>query len=145
MYSHSLAEIRFAATIIGMLSSSTKFLTTILIATILCSLLQIAWNNQATENLRIKNGFLLLAVFSTSATVVYLFLMNSAESKPQSFIRKYLASTVLKFMFYIMLLVLLLLFSKDNKPALILHFLFYYAVFTVLEVGFLYRDLKKFK
>ena len=52
---------------------------------------------------------------------------------------------VLKFFFYFMLLLVFLLFSTENKQALILHFLFYYAVFTVLEVSMLYGEMQKGK
>ena len=44
-----------------------------------------------------------------------------------------------------MLLLVFLLFSTENKQALILHFLFYYAVFTVLEVSMLYGEMQKGK
>ena len=103
------------------------------------------WNNQAPEKYHLTNGFVLLGIFSLSITGIHLFLLNSAKGDGQAFVRKYMASTVFKFMFYILLLVVLLLFSRDNKTALILHFLFYYAVFTVLEVSFLYSELQKLK
>ena len=128
-----------------MKSSSTKFLIAVLVATLLCAALQVLWNNQAPEKYRLTNGFVLLGIFSFSITGIHLFLLNSAKGEGQAFIRKYMASTVFKFMFYILLLVVLLLFSSDNKTALILHFLFYYAVFTVLEVSFLYSELQKLK
>lgn len=128
-----------------MKSSSNKFLIAVLVVTLLCAALQVVWNNQASEKFRLQNGYLLLGVFSLSITGIHLFLLNSARGEGQAFIRKYMASTVFKFMFYILLLVVLLLFSTDNKTILILHFLFYYAVFTILEVGFLYKELQKFK
>jgi hypothetical protein len=125
--------------------ASSKFLITVLVITLICVGLQLLWNSQSAEKFRIQNGFLLLGIFSLSITAIHLFLMRSAKGEPQAFVRKYLASTVFKFMFYVMLLIILLLFSADNKQALILHFLFYYAVFTVLEVGFLYNELRKLK
>ncbi|MES2620968.1 MAG: hypothetical protein V4615_08950 [Bacteroidota bacterium] len=128
-----------------MKSASTKFLITVFVVTVLCVVFQIVWNQQAPEKFRLANGFVLLGIFSLSITGIHLFLLHSAKGEGPAFIRKYLASAVLKFMFYIFLLVVFLLFSSDNKTALILHFLFYYAVFTVLEVSFLYLELGKLK
>ncbi len=128
-----------------MKSSSTKFLVAVFIVTLICAALQLVWNNQAPEKYRLINGFVLLGIFSFSIMGIHLFLVNAAKGNGQAFIRKYMASTVFKFMFYILLLVVFLLFSTDNKTALILHFLFYYAVFTVLEVSFLYNEIGKSK
>jgi len=128
-----------------MKSSSSKFLFTVLVVTLVCAALQMVWNQQAPEHYRLQNGYVLLAIFSVSITLIHLFLVSSAKGEPQAFVRKYMASTVFKFMFYILLLIVLLLFSSDNKTILILHYLFYYAVFTVLEVGFLYAELQKMK
>lgn len=122
-----------------------KFLVAVLIVTLICIALQMVWNKQAPQQLRSQYGFVLLGVFSLFVTLVHLFLLRAAKGEPQSFVRKFMAASVLKFMFYILLLVLLLLFSSDNKTALAIHFLFYYAVFTVIEVGFLYSNLKKLK
>jgi hypothetical protein len=128
-----------------MKSASTRFLVIVFLITLGCAVLQIVWNRQAPENFHLKNGFVLLAIFSLSITAIHLFLLSSAKGNPQAFIRKYLASTVFKFMFYILLLIIFLLFSEENKTALILHFLFYYAVFTVLEVSMLYSEMMKLK
>ena len=128
-----------------MKSSSSKFLITVFVVTLICLALQMVWNRQAPEKYVFQNGYMLLGIFSLSITVIHLFLVSSAKGEPQAFIRKYMASTVFKFMFYILLLIVLLLFTSDNKTILILHYLFYYAVFTVLEVGFLYSELRKMK
>lgn len=128
-----------------MKSSSSKFLLAVLAVTMVCAALQMLWNQQAPVPYRLQNGYVLLGIFSLSITAIHLFLVNSAKGEPQAFIRKYMASTVFKFMFYILLLIVLLLYSNDNKRILILHYLFYYAVFTVLEVGFLYNELQKAK
>jgi hypothetical protein len=117
----------------------------VFIITATCAGLQVLWNQQAPEHFRMKNGFVLLGIFSLSITAIHLYLLSSAKGEPQAFIRKYLASTVFKFMFYILLLVVFLLFSADNKTALILHYLFYYAVFTVVEVSMLYSEMQKLK
>jgi hypothetical protein len=139
------SEIRFAIAKQFMKSASTRFLLTIFLVSAVCAVLQIIWNQRAPDNYGLENGFVMLGIFALSITLLHLFLLSAAKGDPQAFIRKYMATTVFKFMFYLLVLIIFLLFSKDNKTALILHFLFYYAVFTVLEVGFLYSELSKLK
>ena len=126
-----------------MKTSPARFLYLIFAITLICALLQLLWNHEAPENFRIKTAFLILAVFSSSLSAVYVFLLKSLNAAPQSFVLKYMSSVVFKFLFYILLVVLLLLFSGDNKPALVVHFMIYYLIFTILEVVSLYRTMRK--
>jgi hypothetical protein len=128
-----------------MKSSSTKFLIAVTVVTIICASIQAVWNNQAKPAYAFQTGYVLLAIFSLSVTAIHLFLLSAAKGDPKAFIQKYLATTVFKFMFYILLLVVLLLFTEIDKRVLIVHYLFYYAVFTVMEVSFLYTQLQNSK
>ena len=129
--------------IIVSMKGSQKFLIAVVIVTALCAFFQVMWNTQAPEAYRFTPGYVMLGFFSVTVTLIHLFLMSAANGDGQAFVRKYLASTVLKFMFYILMLVFVLVLSKLDKRVLIIHFLFYYIVFTVLEVGFLYTELEK--
>lgn len=128
-----------------MRTASSKFQFVILVVTIVCAALQWFINNNGPENLRLQSGFLLLGFFSFTVTALHTYLVKAANGNGQAFVRKYMATTVFKFMLYILLLIILLLYSEENKRAIILHFLFYYALFTVLEVGFLYKQLQQLK
>jgi phosphoglycerol transferase MdoB-like AlkP superfamily enzyme len=127
------------------MKGSFRFLLVVLLVTVLCAAAQKLWNMQAAEALRFPAGYFLLGFFSVTVTLIHLFLMSAAKGDGQAFVRRYLASTVMKFMFYILMLVFVLLLSKFDKRVLIVHFLFYYVVFTVLEVAFLYTELEKGK
>ena len=127
------------------MKGSSRFLLVVLLVTVLCAAAQTLWNMQAAEALRFPAGYFLLGFFSVTVTLIHLFLMSAAKGDGQAFVSRYLASTVMKFMFYILMLVFVLLLSKFDKRVLIVHFLFYYVVFTVLEVGFLYTELEKGK
>lgn len=126
-------------------SAAVKFTGSVLALAAVCAGLQLLWNQQMPANMHLKNGFLLLGIFVVAVTAIHLFLLRSAKGDGQAFIRKYLAVTMFKFMVYIFILQVFLLFSHENKQALILHFLFYYAVFTVLEVSFLYAEIQNQK
>lgn len=131
--------------IIVSMKGSLKFLITVIVVTLICAVCQLLWNTQTPERYHFLPGYALLGVFSVSVTLIHFLLMAAAKGDPQSFVRVYMASTMFKFLFYLLMLVVLLMFSEFDKRILILHFLFYYAVFTVLEVGFLYNAMQKNK
>jgi hypothetical protein len=54
-----------------------------------------------------------------------------------------MAATMAKFFIFLSVLIGFLMFSQENKKVLALHFLFYYAVFTILEVSMLYSSMRK--
>ncbi len=126
-------------------SSPLKFIGSVALLASICAALQYYWNLQMPQNMHLQNGFLLLGIFVVSVTAIHLFLVSASNGDGQAFIRKFLAVTMFKFMFYIFILLVFLLLTSENKQALILHFLFYYAVFTVLEVSFLYSEIQKQK
>jgi hypothetical protein len=126
-----------------MKSATTKFLAFVFLLTCICAALQWVWNNQMPEKLRLYDGYWLLGIFAVSVTAIHLLLLNSKKSPSNSFIRAFMLSTTLKFFFYLTVLVAFLLYSKDNKQTLIIHFLFYYTVFNVLEIIMLYKEVQK--
>jgi hypothetical protein len=126
-----------------MKSATTKFLTLVFILTIVCAALQWVWNNQMPEKMRLYDGYWLLGIFAVSVTAVHLLMLNSKKGPGNSFITAFMLSTTLKFFFYLTVLAAFLLYSKDNKQTLVIHFLFYYAVFNILEISMLYKEAKK--
>ena len=127
-----------------MRQAAIKFISAVFVLTIVCAIFQIGWNSQVGVKWQIDNiGFILLGIFAVSTIGIHLFLLNSAKNSPQAFVRGFMASTALKFMFYLLVLIVFLLYSSANKQALILHFLFYYLVFTVLEISSLYKEIGK--
>lgn len=126
-----------------MKSATTKFLSLVLMLTIICAALQWVWNNQMPEKMKLYDGFWLLAIFSTSVVVVHLALVSATKGSGNAFIRAFMASMAIKFFLYISVLMLFLLYSNDNKQTLVLHFLFYYFAFNALEVTMLYREAQK--
>lgn len=125
--------------------ASVKFLFYILIVSAVCVALQFLWNARIDEAMKLKSGFVLLGIFVLCVVAVHLFLLKSAEGSPDGFIRGFMLATILKFFVYLSVLIGFLLYSNEPKKTLILHFLFYYAVFTVLEVSHLYSELSRLK
>lgn len=112
---------------------------------IVCALLQFVFYRQVGDDMKLKSGYLLLAIFAFLVTLFHLILIRSAEGSAQSFIRSFMGVTAAKLLIYLSVLMLFLAFSNENKKAVAIHFLFYYAVFTVFEINQLMNDLKKIK
>ena len=126
-----------------MKSATTKFLALVFMLTVICAALQWVWNNQMPEKMRLYDGYWLLALFAITVSVVHFVMLNSKSGPGNSFIRAFMLSTTLKFFFYLTVLVAFLLYSKSNKQTLVIHFLFYYLVFNILEITMLYKEAQK--
>jgi hypothetical protein len=120
-----------------------KFTAVLALLSAACAAVQTAWNSTAPEIWRTPYGFWLLGMFAFTGLVVYGVLLRTVNGKPQQFVRSFMAGTVFKLLFYLLVLVALMLFAKHGRQALVLHFLFYYIVFTVAEVAMLYGLLNK--
>jgi len=126
-----------------MKTSAARFLSLAFILTIVCAGLQWVWNNQMPESKRLNDGFWLLGIFAVTVSVVHLLLVSAKNGPGNAFIRAFMLATTLKFFFYLAVLVGFILYSKDNRQTLALHFLFYYFVFSALEVSVLYKEIRK--
>jgi hypothetical protein len=126
-----------------MKSANTKFMALVFVLTAVCILLQYVWNNQVPEKMRLYDGFWLLGIFAVTVTAVHLLLLSAKKGAGNAFIRAFMLATTLKFFFYLAVLVGFILYSKDNRQTLALHFLFYYFVFSALEVSVLYKEMRR--
>ena len=96
-------------------------------------------------DMKLKSVYFLPVFFAVTVTAVHLFLLSTLKGKTQKFVTGFMGASVFKFFIYGVVLVLLLFYSNENKQVLILHFIFYYLAFTILEVIMLYSVLKKMK
>ena len=126
-----------------MKSVTKNFLVLVFVLTVICAGLQWVWNNQMRGKMHLYDGPGLLAFFSGSVVVVHVVLLAATKDSGNAFIRAFMASMVIKFFLYIAVLMLCLLYSKDNKQTLVIHFLFYYFIFNALEVSMLYKEARK--
>lgn len=117
----------------------------VLAVTLVCAALQTGWNSQMPEKMHLGTGFAMLGCFAVLTVVVHLVLLNSLKGSPAGFVRVFMGATAFKFMLYLLVLIVFFLYSGDNKQALVLHFLFFYLVFTVLEVTMLQSELNRRK
>lgn len=119
-----------------------NFLLGVTLITLACIALQLVWNANAPATMRLYHGWALLAAFPITVTALHLFLTRPGTD-PQSFTRNFMGTTMLKFMVYAGVLVVFLLFSKQDRRVVAVHFLVYYVLFTVFEVLTLQNAIRK--
>ena len=125
--------------------SGNRFWIIFMVLTFLLFALQRLWNMQAPEGIQLPNGDLLLGIFAVSVAGFHLFLQRWSGGSAQVFVRSYMVSSVLKFLFYIALFGIFLYRFPENRAAFVIHFLVYYVVFTFLELNFLFGEMRAAK
>jgi hypothetical protein len=122
-------------------SSVAPFLLGMFILTLLCAAFQYMWNAKVKADLSFPSGYVLLGIIVALVTGAHLLLVRAAKGSAQEFIRMYMASSVFKFLLYILVLVGFIFLTEESRKAIILCFLVYYVVFTVFEIVWLYTEM----
>lgn len=122
-------------------SSVAPFLLGMFILTLLCAVFQYMWNAKVKADLSFPSGHVLLGIIVALVTGAHLLLVRAAKGSAQEFIRMYMASSVFKFLLYILVLVGFIFLTVESRKAIILCFLVYYVVFTVFEIVWLYTEM----
>jgi hypothetical protein len=94
----------------------------------------------------IKNGidtWYLLIYFIVLTFLFHYGIVRSTRAKPQVFIRYYMASTTFKLLFHLGIIVIYSIFNRENAVPFILSFMVFYFAFTVFEVAFIWKEVKK--
>lgn len=122
-------------------SSIPQFLLGMFILTLLCIAFQYLWNAKVKPELGFPSGYVLLGIIVAMVTGAHLLLAKAAKGSAQAFVRMYMASTVVKFFVYMLVLVGFIVLTEESRKAIILCFLVYYVVFTVFEIVWLYTEM----
>lgn len=128
-----------------MTTDTNRFLFAFGITTIALAFLQWIWNNYGPAHLTTPYGYYILGMFALVTFVFHMAMLKSSNGNPQAFVRTFLAGTTLKMFAYMGILVVLFVSGLQGARAFTLIFLFYYIVYTALEVGLLYSGIKKVK
>lgn len=102
------------------------------LATLTWIAFQLLWISQFPSFFYQTTFFLL---FSTATIFAYLYRVN----KPEFFVQLYLLTMALKLLAYGAYNLLMILKDKVGASVNVVYFMALYAVFTVLEIAFLYR------
>lgn len=126
-----------------MRSPVTRFLITMVIVVAICMVAEVPWRLYLPAVLGMQKAFVMLGIMVTTVVSLHLFLLRSVEGRPQNFVRAFMVTMVLKFMLFMLLLIGFLMFTAESPKGVVLHFLLYYSLFTILEVAMLYKGVQK--
>lgn len=87
--------------------------------------------------------YYLIAIVFAVNVLFHSFLVYTAQKNNQAFVRRFLASTMLKLLVYLMVMLVMMLFGNPQMKIVLISFLILYIVFTVHEVYSIMEFLKK--
>lgn len=119
-----------------------KYLAQFLVFISLVAVIMVAASQQCTpEEKQIRWG--LYAYFCLLTILFHLGIVRSTKSRPQVFVRYYMAGTTIKLLFHMGIIVVYSLFHRNMAIQFILTFMTLYFLFTVFEVMAVFRQVKK--
>jgi L-asparagine transporter-like permease len=86
---------------------------------------------------------LLLVIVYLLTAAVHGFLLYTHNREPQKFITKFMLTSGIKILLYLVMIIIYLLFFPENAAIFLLSFLSFYFLFTLFEVFSIHRTLKK--
>ncbi|MBX2961075.1 MAG: hypothetical protein KF687_01110 [Cyclobacteriaceae bacterium] len=84
-----------------------------------------------------------LILLTASTIGLYLYLLRTRKSQPEFFVQFYLGSIAIKLLAYGAYLGLIIWEDRPGALENVVFFIAVYAVFTALEVGFLWRQITR--
>lgn len=117
------------------LSLLFAFAAILFLAVSFFSLLQPAYVNSAT--------WMIYSYFIALTFAFHFGLVRSSRGKPAEFIRYYMASTTLKLMLHMGVVLLYSLFNRKLAVLFIITFLVFYLLFTAFEVAVVWKKFRR--
>jgi hypothetical protein len=89
------------------------------------------------------DGWILLFSLIIIYAASHFFIASAPDQKPAVFIRRFMASTTLRFLLFMSILVGYSFLNRDQAVPFILHFLIIYLILTIVEVASFFRHFRK--
>lgn len=102
-----------------------------------------AWNLLAPPAYTHRLSWAIFAFFIVAYTAGHLFLLGAEGQRPAVFVRRFMAITTLRLLFFLLVLVIYSFTHKPEAVVFICHFLAGYILFTTFEVASLSRNFRK--
>ena len=104
----------------------------------------VIFNYLLTENTLTTFSFVFACLlFHVVILIVHYVLLKSSEQRAQNFVRNFIATTFLKLLTYLLILVIFILLNRENVKAFIITFLILYLSYTVFETIAIIKFFKK--
>jgi hypothetical protein len=127
-------------------SNSIKpFLVKLLILTIVIVIILLAGESFRPEFFAGKIKWVILAVFVSATALQHYFMMHPDYQKPAAMVRVFMASSAIKLMAYVLLIVVFIVFFRPHARKIIIWFLAFYMIFTVFENALLFKHFRSGK
>lgn len=120
-----------------------SFLIKLFVFSALLACLEYAWHTYAPAGKHMPYPWITLAFFILITALFHYLAIRTSKGKPQSFIRFYMASTALRMVLY---MIIILAFRYIAPPVFVpfaIGFMVHYFAFTVFETPLLLNELKK--
>lgn len=101
------------------------------------------WKAKMPQGFVMQKGYVLLSAIAFISASIHVLLLQSAAGDARAFVKKFMVATFVKFLLYLGLAMVFMMFTTESKKAVVLYFLLGYIPFTVLEVSSLYAQLRK--
>jgi hypothetical protein len=86
-------------------------------------------------------GWQIIILLAISTLLIYYYLLDWHQTRPDLFTQFYLASIALKILAYGAVIGIIIYFDKPGAVPNAILFLICYVIFTLLEVAFLFRKI----
>jgi hypothetical protein len=84
----------------------------------------------------------ILGLFVVATFVQHYFMLHPDYQKPAAMVRVFMATSAIKLMAYVFLIVVFILFFRPHARKIIIWFLVFYSIFTVFENALLFKHFR---
>lgn len=119
-----------------------KFLFLLAIVSVAFAIILFFFIPGLPEKFRFEEWWKILVFFILTTTVFHFGLIRSTVKKPASMAIYYLATSTFKLLLYLGVIIGYALLHKERAPAFISTFFLMYVVYTIFEVGILYKKFR---
>ncbi len=120
-----------------------KFTRSLILLSAVLLLLIMSWNHFLPSRLTSPHANYILIYFVFSTAIFHHFFIKANAQSPQNFIRTYMASTALKLLLNLIVIIIYILVNREHAIIFVLSFLAIYFVFLIFEIIALQKELRK--
>jgi len=122
-----------------MMREYVRFLVLLLVFSVIFASILYFFIPSLPPKFRYDDWWKIMAFFTLTTAAFHLGLLKSVQKRPAAVTIYYMAVTTIKLLLYAGIMIAYSMLNKAQAPAFIVSFFLMYFVFTVFEVGVLYK------
>lgn len=119
------------------------YLSQSLIISLLLAIAYFVFYKYGFSNLYTGSVFLVIALLFVVNGIFHSYFVHTVVNKNEAFVRRFLASTMLKLLLYLSFLLIMIFTGQPQIKVILVSFLIFYLVFTAHEIYSILEFLKK--